>query len=202
MRLVRPRLARQGAGEQAFADRADVVVALEQNGNRELKLYASGADFRRYVAAGEATLTIWSPHDGALGGALDLTSAPVTPAKEGMGDAVALAPGASALFGFEVRKASEIGVGLRADPDRAEARLMDESGKLIGTGVSQIRKLAPGRYILEARMPVDAPAATVQPALIGLDPPPAGPPPEEIEKYLGLAGSTGFKPNANTTQPR
>ena len=162
----------------------------------------SGADFRRYVAACDATLTVYSPHDGPLGGALDLSSSPVIPAKEGMGDAVALAPGASVLFGFEVKKASEIGIGLRADPDRAEARLMDESGKLIGTGVSQIRKLAPGRYILEARMPVDAPAATVQPALIGLDPPPAGPPPEEIEKYLGLAGSTGFKPNANTTQPR
>ncbi|MFO1136383.1 MAG: lysozyme inhibitor LprI family protein [Rhodoblastus sp.] len=181
------------------ATSAPVVVALEQNGNRELKLYASGADFRRYVAAGEATLTIWSPHDGALGGALDLTSAPVTPAKEGMGDAVALAPGASALFGFEVRKASEIGVGLRADPDRAEARLMDESGKLIGVGVSQIRKLAPGRYILEARMPADAPAGTVRLALVGLDPPPAGPPPEEIEKYLGLAG---LKSNAKTTLPR
>ncbi|HMN72104.1 MAG TPA: lysozyme inhibitor LprI family protein [Rhodoblastus sp.] len=178
---------------------APVVVALEQNGARELKLYAAGADFRRYVAAGEATLTIYAPHDGSLGGALDLTSAPVLPAKEGMGDAVAVAPGASALFGFEVRKASEIGIGLRADPDRAEARLMDESGRLIGTGVSQIRKLAPGRYILEARMPADAPAATVQPALIGLDPPPAGPPPDEIAKYLTAAG---LKPNAPTTQAR
>lgn len=178
---------------------APVVVALEQNGAREMKLYATGADFRRYVAAGEATLTIWSPHDGPLGGALDLTSAPVVPAKEGVGDAVAVAPGASVLFGFEVRKASEIGVGLRADPDRAEARLMEESGKLIATGVSQIRKLQPGRYILEARMPADAPAAVVRPALIGLDPPPAGPPPEEVEKFLGLAG---LKSNAKTTQPR
>ena len=178
---------------------APVVVALEQNGAREMKLYAAGADFRRYVAAGEATLTIWSPHDGPLGGALDLTSAPLLPVKEGVGDAVAVAPGASVLFGFEVKKASEIGIGLRADPDRAEARLMDESGKLIGTGVSQIRKLAPGRYILEARMPADASAAVVRPALVGLEPPPAGPPPEEIEKFLGLAG---LKSNAKTTQPR
>ena len=76
---------------------------------------------------------------------------------------------------------------------------MDESGKLIGTGVSQIRKLSPGRYILEARMPADAPAAVVRPALIGLDPPPAGPPPEEVEKYLAAAG---LKSNAKTTQPR
>ncbi|MFT4098478.1 MAG: hypothetical protein QM651_15275, partial [Rhodoblastus sp.] len=174
---------------------APVVVAFEQNGARELKLYASGADFHRYVAAGDATLTVYSPHDGPLGGMLALSSAPVTPAGEGMGDAVAVAPGASALFGFEVKKASEIGVGLRADPDRAEARLMDENGKLIGTGVSQIRKLAPGRYILEARMPADAPAATVRPALIGLDPPPSGPPPEEIAKYLAAAG---LKPNAST----
>jgi uncharacterized protein len=181
------------------ATSAPVVVALEQNGNRELKLYASGADFRRYVAAGEATLTVYSPHDGALGGVLDLASSPVLPAKEGMGDAVALAPGASALFGFEVKKASEIGIGLRADPDRAEARLMDESGKLIATGVSQIRRLAPGRYMLEARMPADAPAATVRPALVGLDPPPAGPPPEEVEKYLTAAG---LKPNAQTNLPR
>lgn len=167
---------------------APVVVALEQGGRREMKLYASGADFRRYVAAGDATLTVWSPHDGALGGALDLTASPVTPAKEGLGEPVALAPGASALFGFEVKRASEIGVGLRAEPDRAEARLLDALGKPIGEGVAQIKKLQPGRYILEARMPVDAPAGTVRPALIGLDPPPAGPPAEEVEKYLAAAG--------------
>jgi hypothetical protein len=28
----------------------------------------------------------------------------------------------------------------------------------------------------------------VRPALVGLDPPPAGPPPDEIAKYLAAAG--------------
>ena len=167
---------------------APVAVALEQNGRRELKLFAAGADFHRYVAAGDATISVYSPHDGPLSGALDVILSPVTPARDGIGDPVALSPGASMLFGFEVKRAGEIGVGLRAEPDRVEARLLDASGKLVGEGLAQIVKLEPGRYFLEARAPVDTSATILRPALIGLDPPPAGPPPEEIAKYLAAAG--------------
>ncbi|MDE2362971.1 MAG: DUF1311 domain-containing protein [Hyphomicrobiales bacterium] len=167
---------------------APVAVALEQNGGRELKLYPSGADFRRFLAAGEARLTLYAANGDAMSGELQASASPVTPVGEGVGDAVALSPGASALFGFEVKRTSEIGVGLRAEPDRAEARLLDVEGKLVGEGLAQIVKLDPGRYFLEARIPVDAPATIVRPAVVGLSPPPAGPPQEEIAKYLAAAG--------------
>jgi uncharacterized protein len=167
---------------------APVALAFEQNGRRELQLFAAGADFRRYLAAGDATLTVYSPHDGPLGGVLDVTQSPVTPAKDGLGDPVALSPGASVLFGFEVKRAGEIGVGVRAEPDRVEARVIDAAGKQVAQGLAQIVKLDPGRYFLEARVPVDAPATVVRPALVGLDPPPAGPPPDEVAKYLAAAG--------------
>lgn len=167
---------------------APVALAFEQNGRRELKLFAAGADFRHYVAAGDATLTVYSPHDGPLAGALDVSQSPVTPAKDGVGDPVALSPGASVLFGFEVKRAGEIGVGVRAEPDRVEARVVDAAGRQVAEGLAQIVKLDAGRYFLEARVPVDAPATVVRPALVGLDPPPAGPPPDEVAKYLAAAG--------------
>jgi uncharacterized protein len=172
----------------ALRTSAPVAVSLEQNGRRELKLFPAGAEYHRYLAAGEAQLAIYSPHDGPLSGALDMTASPVTPAKDGLGDPVALSPGASALFGFEVKRTAEIGVGLRAEPDRVDVRLIDATGKSFGEGVAQIVKLEPGRYFIEARVPVDAPATTVRPAIVGLAPPPAGPPPEQIAKYLAAAG--------------
>jgi uncharacterized protein len=167
---------------------APVIIALEQNGHRDLQLFPTGAEFHRYVAAGQAMLTVYSTHEGPLSGSMDVTSTPVTPVGEGVGAPVVLAPGASALFGFEVGNAGNIGVGLRSDPDLANARLLDAKGQVLGEGLNQLSRLEPGSYLLEARAPADAPTLIVRPAVIGLTPPPAGPPPEIANDYLQRAG--------------
>jgi uncharacterized protein len=166
---------------------APVILAL---GNGSPELFPAGAEFHRYLAAGDAELRVYSPHDGPLAGSLELTTTPVIDIHEGIGEAVALAPGASALFGFDVARAGNIGVGVRSTPDRAEARLLDAHGRPIGEGVAQLRRLEAGRYLLEARAPADGETLMARPAVVGVTPPDNGPPPDVAARYLELVGLT------------
>jgi hypothetical protein len=168
---------------------APVILALDQGGALgDPVLYPAGAELHAYVGVGAAKLRIYSPQDGALSGALDLTASPLIPITEGVGEARALAPGGAALFVFDLARAAMIGVGVRADPDSAAVRLLDAGGNSLGEGVAQLRRLEAGRYILEARAPADGPALVVRPAVIGLSPPSNGPPPDVAQHYLELVG--------------
>ena len=81
------------------------------------------------------------------------------------------------------------------------ARLLDAAGRVLGEGVAQLHTLAPGRYVLEARVPVDAPATLVRPALVGLVPRPNGPPQNVVNDYLALAGRAPIPAAAKGTAP-
>lgn len=172
----------------AASSGAPALLAFTQNGKRETFAFPAGVEFRHYMGAGEATLDLYAPHDGALTGTLDLSAQPVIEAHEGVNDPIAVPPGASALFSFETKRESEIGMGLRAEPDRVGARLLDASGKTLGEGLAQMKKLAAGRYFLEARVPADASATTIRAAIVGLSPPPASPPEEAVADLLEKAG--------------
>jgi hypothetical protein len=94
------------------------------------------------------------------------------------------------MFGFDVTRAGSIGVGIRSEPDRASVRLLDAAGKPLGEGVAQLHRLEPGRYLIEARIPANGKTTTIRPAVIGISPPPAGPPPEVTLQYLEMVGLT------------
>jgi uncharacterized protein len=149
-----------------------------------------GADVRLYLAAGDTELRLFPTQDGTLTGTLDLSTVPVTAIADGIGEAQILPPGGAAAFAFEVTCAGLVGAGVRSEPDRARVRLTDASGKSLGEGVALMRKLTPGRYIIEAQAPADGPTLTVRPAIVGLKPPPGGPPPDVAAKYLELVGMT------------
>jgi hypothetical protein len=151
-------------------------------------VFPAGADLYRYLAVGSAELHLYAPHDGPLGGSLELTATPIEPMQEGLGEARVLAPGGMILFGFEVTRAGEVGAGVRSEPDRADVRVLDESGRVVGEGVAQMRRLEPGRYLLEVRAPTQGATLTVRPALVGTTPPPAGPPPDVAAAYLAMVG--------------
>ena len=163
---------------------APVILTL---GDAPPTLYPAGAVLSRYMAV-PTVLRVDSPHDGPLSGTLELTADPVTPIADGLGDPVALAPGDAAVFAFRLAQAAEVGVGVRADPDRAEVRLLAADGALLGEGTAMLRTLPAGRYLLEARLPADAPPAVVRPAVVGIAPRPSGPPPEVARAYLELVG--------------
>jgi hypothetical protein len=168
---------------------APVIAMLRRGAEEEPPvLFPAGAEFHRYLAPGTAELRLISPHDGPLAGSLELGTTPVTPAGEGLGDAVALAPGGTALFAFDVARDGAVGVGIRADPDRVAVRLIEDNGTEVGAGVALLRRLHPGHYLIEARLPVDSATAVVQPAVVGITPRPSGPPAEVARKYLELVG--------------
>ncbi len=167
---------------------APALVAFTQNGKRETFAFPTGVAFRHYMAGGDATLDIYAPHDGALSGAVDVSAQPVIDAHDGVNDAVAVAPGASALFSFETTRRGEVGFGVRTDPDRASVRLLDVSGKTLAEGVAGVVTLSPGRYFIEARTPGDASATTVRVAIAGLSPPSAAPPEDIVAELLDKAG--------------
>ncbi|CCJ06531.1 hypothetical protein [Methylocystis sp. SC2] len=167
---------------------APAIVSFTQNGRRETFAFANGVDLYRYMTPGEAIIDIYAPYEGTLSGALDISTQPVIEAHEGVNDAVAVSPGARALFSFEVKEARDIGLGVRAEPDRVTARLFDAQGKTLGEGVAQTVKLSPGRYFVEARTPADAPTTTIRVAIVGLSPPVNAPPAEIVAELLDKAG--------------
>jgi hypothetical protein len=170
---------------------APVILSLTQGDTlAQTMVFPAGADLYRYLVAGSTELRLYSPHDGPLGGSLELTATPIEPMGEGLGEARVLAPGGAILFGFEVTRAGDIGVGVRSEPDRADVRVLDASGRVVGEGMAQMHRLEPGRYLLEARAPAQGATLTVRPALVGIAPPPAGPPPDVAAAYLEMVGLT------------
>jgi uncharacterized protein len=167
---------------------APAIVAI---GNDPPVLFAKGVATARYLPAGDTLLHVLTPQDGPLSGSLELSGTPVMQESEGVGTPVAIAPGGAAVFGFNVGAAGVVGIGVRADPDQVEARLLDEHGVTLARGISMLRQLAPGHYLLEASVPTDAPTTLVRPAVLGTVPYP-NPPPAEVIRGLLLAA--GFAP--------
>jgi hypothetical protein len=71
--------------------------------------------------------------------------------------------------------------------------LLDEHGQTLQRGVSMLRQLAPGHYLLEASVPPDAPTTLARPAVLGIVPH-LNPPPAEVVR--GLLVAAGFAPPA------
>ena len=65
-------------------------------------VFQAGADLYRYLAPGSAQLRLYSPHDGPLGGSLELTTTPIEPMREGLGEARVLAPGGTILLSSRI----------------------------------------------------------------------------------------------------
>lgn len=162
-----------------------VILAL---GDDPPRLYGGGATLARYLPAGESLLHLLPAEEGPLSSTLDLSGTQVIPAAEGLGPAVAIPPGGAALFGFTVTTGGPVGLGVRADPDRVTVRLLDEGGTTLQSGIAMLRTLPPGRYLLEARVPPDAPTTLARPAVLGIAPHPNPPPAEVIRRLLTAAG--------------
>lgn len=168
-----------------LASTAPVILAL---GSEPPVLFGKGAALARYLPSGPTTLRLLSPQDGPLSGSLELSGSPVIEVGEGLGAPVAIPPGGAAVFGFSVTTAGPVGLGVRADPDRVTVRLLDEHGETLQRGVSMLRQLAPGRYLLEASVPPDAPTTLARPAVLGIVPHPNPPPPDVVRGLLLAAG--------------
>jgi hypothetical protein len=178
-------LAQGPAGLLRLASSGPVILAINDGAPR---LFAAGVAESVYLPAGPALLTVISPQDGPLSGTLALSLVPVRAAQEGVGAAAAVAPGDAVLFGFTLKMASRIGIGVRAEPDVAGLTLLDANGQTVAAGAAMLRDLPAGSYVLQASVPQDAPTTLLRPAIVGLVPRPNGPPPDVIAMYRALAG--------------
>ena len=174
-----------------LASTAPAILAI---GDDSPVLFGNGVTTARYLPAGETVLHLLAPQDGPLSGSLELAGTPVIQQAEGVGAPIVVSPGGAAVFGFTVTAGGPVGIGVRADPDRVTARLLDEHGATLAQGVSMLRELMPGHYLLEASLPPDAPTTMVQAAVLGTVPHPNPPPPDVIR---GLLLAAGFAPPDN-----
>jgi uncharacterized protein len=168
-----------------LAGTAPAIVAI---GAEAPELFGKGVALARYLPAGNSMLRLLSPQDGPLSGALELSGSPVIEVSEGLGAPVAIPPGGAAVFGFTVTVAGTVGLGVRADPDRVSVRLLDERGETLQSGISMLRQLSPGRYLVEASVPADGQTTLARPAVLGIVPHPNPPPPEVVRGLLLAAG--------------
>src|SRR5262249_37766715 len=150
--------------------------------------FPDGGRLARYLPAGRTLIRLQSAAEGALGGEAEVLQRPVAPIEEGLGAAARLGPGETRLYGLRLEGPGAVGIGLRAAVDIAECRLLDADGRLIGSGITQMHKLAAGRYVLAVALPPDAAPVEIQPALVGQRLPDSGPPDEVKRKYLQLVG--------------
>ncbi len=142
-----------------------------------------------YLPDGAARLALRSVGGGPLAGSAELRTSEVAEVGEGLGPEVLLAAGETRLFAFTVERSGEVGVGVRAEADVVETRLLDAGGGELGRGVVQLHDLTPGRYLLALRLPADAAPVRARPAVAGLERPDTGPPREVVERYLELAAA-------------
>ncbi|MFO1371518.1 MAG: lysozyme inhibitor LprI family protein [Candidatus Competibacteraceae bacterium] len=163
---------------------APLLAGVRRTGQPSLPLlYPQGARFAHYLPPGRSELLLLPPQEGELAGVLELQANEVQTIGEGLGEPLLLAPGSARLFGFRVTQAGLIGVGVQATPDVITSRLLNEQGQRVGEGVVQMPRLAVGNYVLEVTVPPTGSPVQIRPALVGIAPPPAGPPPEIRQQF-------------------
>lgn len=152
-------------------------------------LYSQGARFAYYLPPGRSELLMVSAQEGELAGVLELQTSDVQILREGLGQPLLLAPGSARLFGFHVARTGPVGVGIQALPDVVTSRLLNEQGELIGEGVVQMPRLAAGNYVLEVTSPPTGSPVRIRPAVVGIEPPTAEPPPEIRQQFRAWSGA-------------
>jgi uncharacterized protein len=168
---------------------APVIVSIVgPDGHGTTEAFADGGLLARYLPAGRTLIELQSAADGDLAGDAEFVETSVTPIDEGLGAAVQLGAGETRLYGFTLTKPQTIGVGLRASVDIAQCRLLDASGKTLGSGIVQLHKLPAGTFVLAVEVPAGASPIEIRPALVGVHEPDPGPPDDIKRHYLQLVG--------------
>lgn len=174
-----------------FEARIDAPVVAHWTSNDvpgQVTLGRRGASIPLYLGGGSGRLTLRRIGHGALDEPAELRRSTVPLLNEGVGPEAVIGPGSARAFRFVVPARRKIGVGLRSTDASVDLRLVREDGEVVGRGVAQLHVLDAGTYVLVAFAPPDGPTARVRPVVVGLAPPPTGPPNDVLERYLTAAG--------------
>jgi hypothetical protein len=168
----------------------DTAVLLRNETTGVPQLCAAGAALNLFQPQGmPLSLDILPAGAGRLSGeAAFAMQAPVR-ITDGLGPKYFVGPGQSRLFTFSLNATHVIGVGVRGSVDDASVRLLGAGGGDLGGGVVHMQRLSRGTYYVVADVPQNAAATVIQPALVGLTLPDAGPPPDVRNSYRALAAT-------------
>jgi hypothetical protein len=161
-----------------------VTVLIRPESARDVAVHIKETSFDTILPAGRSELLLRPSLTSALFGTAELHTVPIVRIGEGLGPEALLPPGSSRAFSFQVENGGPVGVGVRASAAVVEATLLDEQGQLLGSGVTQMPTLEPGRYLLVLHAPAEGDAVRVQPALAGLKQPSTAPPDEVVRRYV------------------
>lgn len=120
---------------------------------------------------------------------------------DGVGPTHLFAPGESRLYHFITHRTAPVGVGIQGEVDRLRATLRNPRGSVLAEGGTFMPTLEPGTWLLTLHLPEDAPAAAARPTLLGVAPPPDGPPAEVAAAYRRGAPEAYEAPESETWQP-
>lgn len=150
----------------------------------EVEVYSAGVVLDAYLPTGSAELSLRAFSGGNMSGSVNIFATPVIPTGEGLGPEILLAPGGARLFSFKVERQGSVGVGVKTDSDIVGVEILDSLGHVLGTGSAQMLNLKPGAYLMKLKLADNSAPVRVRPALLGLRVPDAGPPDDEIRRYI------------------
>ncbi|MDA8017986.1 MAG: hypothetical protein MPN21_11115 [Thermoanaerobaculia bacterium] len=168
------------------------LVSIRASGETRIELDSVHLSVDVWLPAGQAIVELLALAGHSLGGELEVVASDVVEVTEGLGPELLLAPGSTRYASFEVRRAGQVGVGVRADAEVVAVHLLDSQRARrvdLGDGVMLMDDLKPGRYLMTMSLPADHPPVRVRPVVVGLEPP-TGPPEDVVQRYLALAGET------------
>jgi hypothetical protein len=143
------------------------------------------------LPGGPAEILLRPLGGGELSGSLELTSTPIATLQEGLGPELLLAPGDARFFAFEVTAPGPVGLGVRASADTPRLRLLDSAGRVRGEGLAQMPELENGSWMMAISLDPAAAPVHVQPVVVGIALPDAGPPEAVREAYARIARTGG-----------
>ncbi|MEM6796931.1 MAG: hypothetical protein AAF725_23355, partial [Acidobacteriota bacterium] len=140
------------------------------------------------LPAGRSVVRLAEIAGAGLGGRLEARLQFPETLGEGLGEGVLLGPGETRFFRVEIPSPRRVGLGVRAEADVVNARLLEAaSGAILGSGVVQSHRLKAGSYLFAVELGESQAPVRVRPALVGLERPSSGPPRDLVEDYLRLA---------------
>ena len=163
------------------------VRAAPKGGPLHLQALPAGGGLDLWLPEGQAEISLRGVGGAPLWGEALFSFEQPRELKEGLGPQILLAPGESRAFSFKTLQDGPVGLGLQAEADRVEAKLLDWSGALLSEGAAQMPMLKEGRYLYLLQLPSKAAPVRVRPALAGIQLPDSTPP-AQIRRYLKQAG--------------
>ncbi len=103
---------------------------------------------------------------------------------EGPNGELFLGRGEARLFSFEVQRAGPVGIGIQSSSGTVEADLYDHQGNLLAKGLAMMPKLEPGLHYIVVSVPPEGAPGNARIAIVGLEQPGSGPPPDVVHNYL------------------